>query len=197
MYKDCDIPAKLFFKIINTGDYSLVGEGTKEEQEQAFNDIFDEYFKLTNNKSLLTVYVKRHKITLIQAQIHAITSILHAITYVTQTAEERIEQIDLLNSIQGVRVNFSKDKPILLEIDRVQRRVLGALRNQLKMEQSTEKKESQAPELTFERKVVGMSKVTEIRIPPNEISLYEFIEYENLTKEIVAANNKLTKKNGK
>lgn len=197
MYKDCDLPAKLFFKIINTGDYSLLGDGDANEQEQSFNDIFDEYFLLTNNKSLLSVYTKHQKIEKQKAIISVINSILYAITYIRQTREEREEQIALLNSINGVKINFDINKPIIEEIERVKTKVIGSLTNQLKLDLSTVQQQKETVSTSFERRVVWMSKVTEIRIPPNEITLHEFIEYDRLSKEIIASNNKQKSRNGK
>lgn len=194
-WDNCDIPARLFFNIINDGDYSVLGTAPVDELESVFDKIFDEYIELDENQQVTEWYKKRAKVAMIEAKITIITILLHHIVYSPLTKEERIEFINEINSVDGVRVNFSLDKPILDEVQRVQNVVLGSLKNQLNAELSTEKKQQEAVKNEYEKRVVNIENVLERSIDYN-CSLRLFIQYEKSAIERSNEIKKLRSKNG-
>lgn len=201
MYKDCDIPAKLFFKIINTGDYSLLGKGNNKQREKAFDDIMDEFYVLDNNQRIGNLYKKRVKIAMLQLKIQFITDLLIVLTRTPLKNNERSQIIDALNGIDGVKINFLKSNDINIlqaEVLRVQRSVLGSLNNQLKIEESTEQKavSEEKTVIKFEAELVRLSRVIGFQINP-EITLREFVAYKASAIETVNQQKKQQSKNGK
>lgn len=194
-WDNCDIPARLFFNIINDGDYSVLGNAPDEELEAAFDKIFDEYVDIDENEKVTDWYKKRAKVAMIEAKITIITVFLHHIVYSPLTKEERIEFINEINSVDGVRVNFSLDKPILDEVQRVQNVVLGSLKNQLNAELGTDKKQQEAVKNEYEKRVVNIENVLERSIDYN-CSLRLFIQYEKSAIERSNEIKKLRSKNG-
>lgn len=195
MYKDCDIPAKLFFKVINTSDYTLLGEGTPEEQEQAFNDIFDEYYILDGNKQVEASFKKSNRLALLRMNKSFIDSILHAITFVPMTKEERIELIQTLNSTELIKPPFNVDKPILDEIKRVQIKS-KAIGNLIRYELSGEKKTDTNVKSSFEKEVVSIENILGRGIENNDLTLRKYVELKKSAIEKVN-NQKKQQKNGK
>lgn len=188
-YTDCNIPAKLFFKVASSGQYELLGAGEPRDCEDAFYTIFDEYFKLDPNETLRDIYKKAAKIRGLQLRISFIETCLHQIIFVPMTVEERLLVIDVLNGLDGVRINFSKDKPIKEEVSRVQSRIIGALKNEIKHETITEKKQKAGIERSFEQDLASICINLGIYLH-NEITLYEYIAYRKLAIERSEANKK-------
>lgn len=184
MYKDCDIPAKLFFKVINTGDYSLLGKGNPEEQEQAFNDIFDEYYILDGNKRVEASFKKSNRIAVLSMNIGFIESMIHAIACVPMIVSERLELIKILNDTNLIKPQFNTDKPILEEINRVQLRV-KAMKNELNIILGSEKKTNDNVKYSFEKEVVSIENILGRGIDNNDLTLRKYIELKKSAVEKV------------
>lgn len=192
LYTDCDVPATIFFKVMSKGDYTLLGEGTPEEQESAFYSIFDEFYTLRESNKLKKAYTKSNRVSILKLQIQLITTILHQIVFVPMTTSERIQCIDILNDIDGLKIKFNTDKPIVDEVSRVQTKILGHLKNELNREMSTEKKQNEGLGITFERELASICISLGIYLNSN-ISLREYIEYEKIAVERNNANKKVSK----
>lgn len=192
LYTDCDVPATIFFKVMSKGDYTLLGEGTTEEQENAFYSIFDEFYTLRESNKLKKAYTKSNRVSILRLQIQLIKTILHQIVFVPMTIEERLQCIEILNDIDGVKVRFNIDKPIVDEVSRVQNKILGHLNNELNREMSTEKKQNEGLGITFERELASICISLGIYLNSN-ISLREYIEYEKIAVERNNANKKVSK----
>lgn len=195
MWTTCDIPAKLFFEALNEQDFTLLGEGTPEEQEKAFDSIFDEYVTLDNNEKVLSWYKKRSKIALINLQIQIISTTIYSICYVPLTNTEREALIDVLNNIEGVKVGFNKEKPLLEEVARIQTQVIGALKNRLNIEMSTEKRQEKANKFCFEQDLVSVQNVLGYNLN-DDLSLRKYVFLKKSAENKANAQKKV-KKNGK
>lgn len=187
-YTTCDIPAKLFFKMIASGDYSILGEGAPQEQEDAFYKIFDEYHLLEDNNGVKSIYRKTQRVTVLTLQIEFISTALNQIAFVPMTKDERLAVIGILNSLDGCKVKFSIDKPIKDEIHRVQTKILGFLRNELQFELSREQKEKKGAVMTYERELASIAAILSF-YPHSDITLAEFVELRKLAHERVKAQN--------
>lgn len=194
-WTDAKIPADVFFDILDTGDYTLLGTAPFEELEAVFDKIFDEYVRIDNNQKVLAWYKKMVKTRLLTNQIAIIENLLYIITFTPLNKDERLMFIDKLNDIEGVRVNFKKDKPIMDEISRVKNVVIGSLQNRLNMEKNTEKKEKEAVKYSYKQDLAGIESILGYNMPEN-MSLEMFL-YRKKTAQEKAKAHKNVKKNGK
>ena len=181
-YTNCEIPAKLFFKATSTRDFTLIGTGTPKEQEDAYYAIFDEFVTINPQAELEQLYKKGAKIRKLQLQISFIEACLHQIVFVPMTVAERLEVIEVLNSLDGLRVKFNTDLPIKEEIRRVQSQIIGSLKTEIKIEQSTEKKQQDGASHQFEQELATICINLGIYLH-SEISLYEYVAYRKLAIE--------------
>lgn len=190
LYKDCNLPAKLFFKVLSTQDYTLLGEGTPEEQENAYYAIYDEFCLLSPNDELKRIYNKKAKIERLYMKIAFIETVLYNIVYLKLTVEERLEFVNELNLLEGVAVKFNPDMPIKDEVIRIQTRVIGALKTQIKAEEATEEKQRKVVPYNFEQSLSSICLALGIYLHP-EITLYEYVAYRNSAMEKIKAQEKL------
>lgn len=205
-WKDASIPAKLFFDMLTSGDYSEIGDIPKEEQQQIFMRIFDEYIILDNNEKVIEWYKKQCRIALLEHWIDRITAILYAICYVPMTVDERLQAIDILNSIEErpqteqfkakYLVNFSKDKPLLDEVNRVQNTIVGTLKTRLNIEKSTEVKQKEGVKYVFEKDLADIELVLGKDNIVEDVSLRKFVQYKKQAENKINAQ-KNAKKNGR
>jgi len=178
IYSTCDIPARLFFNNLSAGDLSVLGTGTQEELQAAYYSILDEYCELDNNTAFIEAFKKEEIISMIQSDIATIETALHAIVYVELTKDERISIIDKLNEWKPPHavIRFNKDNPILAEVLRVKKSVIGALKNRLNQEVSTRKKRVKKVKSTFESDCVAIEIALQVSIN-DDVTLSKFIEY--------------------
>jgi len=178
IYSNCDIPARLFFNNLSAGDLSVLGTGTQEELQKAYYSILDEYCELDNNTAFIEAFKKEEIISLIQSDIATLETALYAIIYVELTKDERISIIDKLNEWKPPHavIKFNKDNPILDEVLRVKKSVIGALKNRLNQEVSTRKKRVEKVKRTFEADCVSIEISLQVSIN-DDVTLRKFIEY--------------------
>lgn len=192
-YTDCKIPAGVFFEILETNNFTLLGNSTPEELESVFDKIFDEYVLLENNEKVIQWYAKKQKIALIQTQICIIDNILYSICYNHLTIEERLSQIEMLNSIKGVIVKFDADKPILDEVLRVKNVVIGSLNNRLNIELATEKKQSANVKYSYLKDLAAIENILGYNMP-EDMSLEMFVHRKKTATQKAKSSKNL--KNG-
>lgn len=195
LWQDCNIPAMLFFDILNTRDYSKLGTAPIEELEKAFENIFDEYVVLDGNEKVIQWYKKQCKIAFLKFQINTIETALNAVCYIPMTVEQRIRIIDSLNSMGSPKVKFDKDKPILDEVQRVQRSVLGSIRNRLNLELSNEKKVEEQAKYSYRKDLAAVENVLGHALP-EEMSLEMFLERKKSAVE-KSNNQRKLQRNGR
>ena len=192
-WHDCNIPAKIFFEVMYSGDYSKLGTASENELQTAYDVIFDEYVLLDKNDKVIQWFKKKCRILDINSKISTINLCLHHIAFTVMTDTERKESVSILNSIQGVRINFSLTKDPLQEISRVQTSVIGQLKNQLNQELASEKTVNEKVKHSFEQDLVSIENALE-RTIPDDVSLYKYIA---LKQSAIERSNNLKKLSSK
>lgn len=194
-WKDCSIPAKLFFDEVIKGNYSVLGNAPVEQLEKAYWDIMDEYVKLDDNVRLMDWYKKQEKLSLIRLKITNINELLYSISYVAESNDERMLFVDLLNKMTKPKVNFkveNTDNEIewLDEILRVKNQVIGELENEVDILTMNDKPSEETPkEYAFEERLDAVENIHGYKLPVN-ISLREFIFKEKSAHKKVKAYGK-------
>lgn len=203
-WKDTSIPAKLFFDMLTSGDYSEIGNIPENERQDVFMKIYDEYIMLDNNEKVIEWYKKQCRISLLEHWIERVTVILYTICYVPMTDEERLQAIEILNSIEerpaseGIKakflVNFDINKPVLEEIHRIQNTILGTLKTRLNIEKSTEKKQKEGVKYEFIKDLTDIELVLGKDAIEENVSLKKFVYYKKQAENKINAQKQATKK---
>lgn len=193
IWQDCNIPAKLFFKVINTGDYTLLGKGKPNVLEQSFYKILDEFCVIDDNKAIIEAYQKSAKAMVTRLQIALIKEYLYHLTFVKMSKDVQDMFIDKLNSISGVVIEFSKVKPLFEEINRVETKVIGRLINQMNIDEADSDKGKKKAESNFYDELVNIINVLDMSNVNEDISLYLFISLKKQARAKIEAIKKSKK----
>lgn len=190
LYTDCSIPAKLFFDIAAKKDYSLLGEGSKEQLQVIYEDIAEEYYTLSDEKGLKTHYNTHKKVALLEITIHHTETLLYMLLYTPMTNDERGSVIDVVNAVPKLNANINKETDLLTEIIRVQQQCLGILHNELNIIKPEETKEhvKDVP-FVFESELVKICVTLGFQLSAN-ISLYEYVNYRKTAMDIAKQRQK-------
>lgn len=199
-WNNCDIPAKLFYKIIETNDHSLLtieGNPDKTQLNNAWRSIYDEFFTIKNDGKLKLVLKSQIQVIKLEFKIQTIKNILYAISTTPLTKDERIKLIEGVNSIglnidvEKYKLEVGKKSELFLkgEIIRVNKTVLPHLINRLNLEKGnydnlTEKKEIVS---SFEDNCVNIENALN-RSVDDKMTLRKYLAYE---KSVI----KLSKRN--
>jgi len=183
-YIDCNIPAKLFFHILSTEDYTLCDEAD-------FDNIFDEYFLLKPNKRLINWMRKKAKVNYLTAVKEGIRATLMQIYYVPMPPELLVKTIEILNNYDEVKPKFNLSKGLEVEVQRIQNSVLGILQNRINMETEDKQKKTEEVKNSFYREKILLGRAVGVEIK-EDITMYEWIEMVNIAEE-----EQKQRKNGK
>jgi len=183
-YSDCSIPSRLFFEIVDKGDYSLLGFKTDAENNEAFEKIFDEYYELTNSARIKIDLSIRSDISMLTYKLKTVEFTFESIVNLPMTDAQRGELIDSLNEL-GVKID--KEKDIIEQIENLKRTYLGGIRNKLSLlnDKYESLKKSSGVKTSYEKMLVNIENVLERSIP-EDISLRKFLAYEQSVKEKIA-----------
>lgn len=181
MWNNCDIPAKLFFKIIETNNLELLGKGSQKEREKAFENIFDEYYQLEQDSGMKQLLEKKQMIALLKLKITYIDNLVQIILNSYLTTDQRLRLIDKLIAIE---VKFDKKKPIKEECKRIQTIVLGGLKTRLKFEEQALSELSKGKRIKYEEALTSIEDIKG-RVLNEDMSLRKFIAEKKSAQEKV------------
>lgn len=132
-WKDCSIPAKLFFEDVIKGNYHVLGNAPESELQKAYWSIIDEYVILDKNDALKDWFKRLEKISVIEDVKAKITDCVYLLSSLNLTEELQDRTITALNSIEFIKVRFDKNKGIQEEIIRINNEVIGELDNEIEI----------------------------------------------------------------
>lgn len=187
-YTDLDIPAKLFFKVIETNDYSLLGHSTEAENKQAFEQIFDEYHEITNSGRVKNDIELRKQIALINYKIEILEITLHILLNFPMKESQRLEIIENLKSIE---VKIEPSENMVEQIERIAQTKLGSLKTKLNILIDRYEKQSNKKEVknTFEKLIVNIENVLNRSIDEN-ISMRKYLALQESCNEKIKQSKK-------
>jgi len=184
-YNDASIEARLFFKIVETSDYSLLGYKSTEENYKAFVKIYDEYYQLTESPLIKLDLDMRKKISLIEYEISALNNAFDAIINLPMTIEQRLSIID---SLKALNVKIDTRQNIIEQVEKIRHKKLGSLKTKLNLLVDRFKKMNNTKKMaiSFDKMLVNIENVLS-RTIDEDVSLRKFIALEQSVKEKIAA----------
>lgn len=193
IWDSADIPAKLYFKILETDDFTLLGGNSEEEREQAWSKIVDEDFEITKNVKVKTYLDKRCKIEALKLHIQAIKDNMYVLIYLPLTDTLKKE---IIFNLSELGCKWEDDKDIIDNCHRIAKSNIALLNNQVKMLEDTVSKKVTDIKSSFEADLIAIENVLMRQISEN-VSLRYFREATKSAKSKSEANQKITRKNGK
>jgi len=193
IWDSAEIPAKLYFKIIETNDLSLLGGENEEQREKAWSKIVDEDFEISENSKIKQYLDRQCKTEYLRLNIQAIKDNMQVLLY-TPTSESQKEELATILKELGVKIDIKKD--IVEECHRVLKSDLGIMKNKLNMLIASEPKKQESIKRTFESDLVAVENIL-MRPLPDNVSLIYFREAVKSAKQKSEANKKSMRKNGK
>lgn len=175
-----NIPAKLFFDILQEKDFSLLEEYNEDEDlEEVFSSIYDDYFTKSNNEQSKRFLELRQQIEFMSYKIKSIVQVLDFLIFNTTTEEIRKEILEALISI-GINVNL--ENIFLDEVKNVLQTEIGILQNDLsflQIELDNIQKDNKDSVFSFYESLINLETAHERTLDDNMV-LAKFIEYEKL-----------------
>jgi len=193
IWDSAEIPAKIYFKIIETNDLSLLGGENDEQREKAWSKIVDEDFEISENSKIKQYLDRQCKTEYLRLNIQAIKDNMQVLLY-TPTSESQKEELATILKELGVKIDIKKD--IVEECHRVLKSDLGIMKNKLNMLIASEPKKQESIKRTFESDLVAVENIL-MRPLPDNVSLIYFREAVKSAKQKSEANKKSMRKNGK
>lgn len=188
-----NIPAKLFFDVLSSKDYTLLQPDNKKEDLQAvFTLIYDDFFVKSDNSEAKRYLNLTTNIAFLEYKIATIKQVMHFIYYTPNiTAEMKLK---LLNALEiGCGIFIDKNEDFTIEVQRVLQVEIGIIENDLtfdKLELDNMSKKSIDKAFDFYDNIVSLSNVHERNIDES-ITLAMYIAIDKSAKQ------KIKKQNGK
>ena len=186
-----NIPAKLFFDVLHSKDYSLlVSTEENEDLETIFTSIYDDFFVKIDNSQAKMYLEMTWKVNFLSYKIETIRQVIHFLWYENVIEEHRLK---ILNALEkGCGIYIDKSAKFADEVLRVLQVECGVIENDLTMatlelqntfgKQGTEK-------FDFYKTIVGMSNIHNRNIEDN-IVLAMYVAIENSAKDIIKSQKK-------
>lgn len=191
-YTNLEIPAKLFFNIIDTSNYEVLGGENDEENAILWNSIFDEYYLLSENIKIRSIMDKQFKISIIELKIQKIKDCIYSLMYVIPP--ELIEEKKIIKSaLKELGVKYDIDKDTVDQCHRMLKSDIGILNNQLSMLSASLPIKKEEVKRTFEDDLSSIMRVLGFSVPV-DISMYLYLSHLKTVKNISESNKN---KNGK
>jgi hypothetical protein len=186
-----NIPAKLFFEVLNTRDYTLLGaEQENEDLEAIFTEIYDDFFVKINNPQAKMYLEMTWKVNFLSYKIETIRQVMHFLWYENVIEEHRLKILDALEKGCGIYVD--KSAKFADEVLRVLQVECGIIENDLTMAtlelKNTFGKQEEG-KFDFYKTIVSLSNIHNRNIEDN-IVLAMYVAIENSAKDIIKSQKK-------
>jgi hypothetical protein len=186
-----NIPAKLFFEVLNTRDYTLlVAEQENEDLEAIFTEIYDDFFVKINNPQAKMYLEMTWKVNFLSYKIETIRQVMHFLWYENVIEEHRLKILDALEKGCGIYVD--KSAKFADEVLRVLQVECGIIENDLTMAtlelKNTFGKQEEG-KFDFYKTIVSLSNIHNRNIEDN-IVLAMYVAIENSAKDIIKSQKK-------
>lgn len=186
-----NIPAKLFFDVLNTRDYTLlVAEQENEDLEAIFTEIYDDFFVKINNPQAKMYLEMTWKVNFLSYKIETIRQVMHFLWYENVIEEHRLKILDALEKGCGIYVD--KSAKFADEVLRVLQVECGIIENDLTMAtlelKNTFGKQEEG-KFDFYKTIVSLSNIHNRNIEDN-IVLAMYVAIENSAKDIIKSQKK-------
>jgi hypothetical protein len=185
-----NIPAKLFFDILNSKDYSLLqpkNEG--EDLQSVFTLIYDDFFIKSDNPEAKRYLSLTTNIAFLEYKLATIKQVM-GFAYFSQITEEM--RVKLLNALEvGCGIYIDKDADFTDEVKRVMQVETGIIENDLtfeKLELDNMSKKSIDKAFNFYDNIVSLSNIHERNIDES-ITLAMYIAIDKSAKQKIKKQN--------
>lgn len=189
-----NIPAKLFFDVLHSKDYSLlITTEENEDLEAVFLTIYDDFFVKSDNKEAKRYLELTFNVNLLSYKIETIKQVMHFLYYNPITDEIKEKLTNALK--KGCGVYYDKDADWGEEVLRILQVECGIIENDLTLANLELQKyftKDNKGEFDFFKNIVGLSNIHNRNIDET-ITLAMYIAIENSAKQII----KIQKTNGK
>lgn len=185
IWDDLSIPAKLFYRIVEEKNHSLLvisGNPNEKQIEDAWFRLIDKVCEVRDDQKRKTAQKQELNIVILSLKINYITNILRILSFAYLTKEQRMRLIIILGK-RGIKIDPEKDN--LDEVKRVLDKDLSALQTRLKIEQDrlADMTKPTAKKTTFERVCVELSRSFQFFVGTG-MTLGEFLAMEQSVIEM-------------
>jgi hypothetical protein len=189
-----NIPAKLFFDVLHSKDYTLlVAEQENEDLEAIFTSIYDDFFVKSDNTEAKRYLELTFNVNLLSYKIETIKQVMHFLYYNPVTDEMKEKLTTALKT--GCGISYDKDANWSEEVLRILQVECGIIENDLTMANLELNKFSgkeNKSSFDFFQSIVALSNIHNRNIDET-ITLAMYVAVENSGKSII----KIQKHNGK
>jgi hypothetical protein len=175
-----NIPAKIFFDILESKDFSLLNPKKDEKGlDEVFSSIYDDFFIRSDNESSKRYLELLQQTEFTKYKIQSIRQVL-SFLFLNKTTKE-IRQ-DLLEALIAIGVNINLENNFLDETKNILQVELGILENDLSfliIELENMQKQNKDSVFNFYESLISLENIHE-RTLDDEMVLIKYIEYEKL-----------------
>lgn len=174
-WKDCSIPANLFFHNTEseTLDFLVIsGNPTEEELKKAWQDIEDEYYLLVKNKKSEIQRDTRLKAMVLKLKINQVKNAINIIAIMPVTVDQA-EQV--IEKLKPLGIKFKSGLTTNQKIDVITKQYIPSWETDLEIELQNIKENDKS--VSYEESVQWISDVKGRHIP-EEMSLRRFVTEE-------------------
>lgn len=186
------IPAKVFFKILETKNYQLLCPKPREKGlEQIFVSIYDDFFIKSDNAEANEYLKLTKEINFLYHKINVLKQALHFYFYNQTTEKMRMDFIEAVKV--GYDIIINPNAEFIDEVHNVLTIEIGIIQNDLTMAETAFKsmsKKSQSKAFDYEKQIVNIENVLERAIEDDKITLAKYIAYEKSAEQKISALQK-------
>lgn len=176
-YNDLEIPAKLFFDVLEDGDLNkLIVSGSPAEEEliDAWDNIFDKYFEAREDAKMRLILKKQATISLTARKIESFRDYTYILFNNPFNKEQLLEIVEALKKA-GLRISIKNE--LKKEILRVLKITIPSLEIQLKLDTQNLKELTKGKKQKFVDALASMTLAGGVKLN-NDVTLAFYIAYE-------------------